>query len=386
VTQSIRPAAKQGSPVPPVAQEVTVSVHGLTKRYPGTDRPALQDVSFEVHHGEIFGLLGPSGCGKSTALNLVAGFIPPDAGVITIGGRKMTRVPSHKRGVGVVFQDYALFPHLSADRNIAYGLRAHGYPRAEIGRRCTELLEFVGLGHKTTKLPRELSGGEQQRVALARALAIEPQVILLDEPLSSLDTRLREQMRHDIRQILNRANATAILVTHDRAEAFEMCNRIAVLDAGQIAQIGRPLEVYSRPSSLHVAQLLGDVNVLPTTTLDSAEAGQPTRVTSDAAPAPLTVTSSAALTAGTRGLVLVRPEDLQISEASTSPASVQCEVQAIDLLGPMTAVRLSAGGVRLIATTNRHAKLPEVGQSCSVRWDPEAATFVAQASTSGERP
>jgi putative spermidine/putrescine transport system ATP-binding protein len=356
-----------------------VAVRGLRKQYLAAAAPAVDDLTFDVRAGEVFGLLGPSGCGKSTALNMIAGFVRPDAGSIMFGGREMSQVPAHKRGVGFVFQDYALFPHLTAGRNIAYGLRVSGARRADIARRTTELLHFVSLAQKADRLPRELSGGEQQRVSLARALATQPQLILLDEPLSSLDTRLREQMRRDIRDLLTRAGVTAIIVTHDRAEAFEMCDRIAVLAAGRVQQVGTPLDLYSAPNSLAVAQLLGDVNALQARALTSAAAGETVSVALASGAGPhFMSTARVDIDAGANGLVLVRPEDIQLRSAAGSEPRFQLD--GIEMRGPTVAVRLRADGVQITTVTMRSAldAIQEAGEF-AVGWDPVAASFVTGA-------
>ena len=238
-----------------------LELSGLTKRYGGT--AAADHVSLGVERGECVALLGPSGCGKTTTLRMIAGLVTPDGGVISLDGADITRKPAHQRNMGYVFQSYALFPHLTVAGNIGFGLEERRAPRAEIERRVGQTLELVrleGLGHRR---PRELSGGQQQRVALARALVIEPAVLLLDESLSNLDARLRDAMRHEIRGIQRSLGITTLLVTHDQAEALTMCDRIAVMNKGRIAQTGAPHEIYERPADRFVAEFVGRGNFAP---------------------------------------------------------------------------------------------------------------------------
>jgi iron(III) transport system ATP-binding protein len=241
---------------------VSVRVDGVSKAF-GLTR-AVEGVSLEVHPGELVSVLGPSGCGKTTLLRLIAGFERPDAGEVRVGGNHVagagTWVPPERRRTGMVFQDYALFPHLSAEANVAFGLR--GRPRDLRRSLTTRALELVGLQHKTDDFPHQLSGGERQRVALARALAPEPEVVLLDEPFSSLDATLRADLRREVELILRDARASALLVTHDQEEALSLADRVAVMRDGRLVQVGPPEEVYSRPAGRWAAQFVGDVNVL----------------------------------------------------------------------------------------------------------------------------
>ena len=221
----------------------------------------LRDVSIMVEPGEFFALLGPSGSGKSTLLRLIAGFNQHQSGRLLIGDRDVTGVPPWKRNVGMVFQNYALWPHMSVARNVAFGLEERRLPREEIRRKVGAALELVGLTGYSERRPNQLSGGQQQRVALARTLAIEPQVLLLDEPLSNLDAKLRVQMRRELRRVHDRLGITTIFVTHDQEEAMTVCDRIAVLDQGVVQQVGTPIELYDRPANRFVAQFVGSVNL-----------------------------------------------------------------------------------------------------------------------------
>jgi iron(III) transport system ATP-binding protein len=238
---------------------MSVEVSGISRSF-GLTR-AVDDVTLEVRTGEIFGVLGPSGCGKTTLLRLIAGFEHPQTGTVTVGGTLVagdgTWVPPERRRIGMVFQDYALFPHLSVERNVGFGVPSGS--RAEIQR----ALELVGLQHKADRHPHELSGGERQRVALARALAPGPEIILLDEPFSSLDAALRADLRREVELILRDAETSAILVTHDQEEALTLADRLALMRDGRIVQVGAPEDVYARPAERWAAQFVGEVNVLP---------------------------------------------------------------------------------------------------------------------------
>ena len=223
---------------------------------------ALKDVSLDVRAGEFLCLLGPSGCGKTTLLRLIGGYLEPDAGRIFLGGEEVTHKPPEDRGLGMVFQSYALFPHLSARANVAFGLEMRGVPRAERERRAQALLERVGLSPEEQKrLPRELSGGQQQRVALARALVIEPRLLLLDEPLANLDRRLRERLRGELKELQQRAGVATLLVTHDQEEALALADEVGVMLGGRLLQVGRPEDLYERPRLPWIARFLGEANL-----------------------------------------------------------------------------------------------------------------------------
>ncbi|QEI08225.1 ABC transporter ATP-binding protein [Pigmentiphaga aceris] len=243
------------------ASDTAVSLERVVKKY--RDQTVLHELSLKIKRGEFLTLLGPSGCGKTTLLNLIAGFAEADNGEVFIDGEPVTSEPPHKRQIGIVFQNYALFPHMDVERNIGYGLRMRGVPKDELAQRVKQAMEMVkldGLGHRK---PRELSGGQQQRVALARALVIQPKVLLLDEPFSALDKSLRGSMQVEIREIQRRLGLTTVFVTHDQGEALAMSDRIAVMSAGAIRQIASPADLYQNPQDPFVASFLGDVNILP---------------------------------------------------------------------------------------------------------------------------
>jgi ABC-type Fe3+/spermidine/putrescine transport system ATPase subunit len=226
---------------------------------------AISDLSLAVARGERLALLGPSGCGKTTTMNLIAGFMEPDRGGIWIGGNGMAGIPAHKRSTAMVFQSYALFPHMTVKENLAFGLKIRKLPRADIDRRVGAALEMVRLSTFADRYPRQLSGGQQQRVALARALVIEPDILLLDEPLSNLDAKLRQAMRVELLDILGAVQTTTILVTHDQEEALTLADRVAIINAGRLEQVGAPGELYENPATGFVAKFLGERNVLTAT-------------------------------------------------------------------------------------------------------------------------
>ncbi len=240
---------------------VQISIQGLHKRF--GSQTVLHDVSLEIAQGELFFLLGPSGCGKTTLLRHIAGFYQPDAGSIFFGEDNVTRLPAHKRGTGMMFQSYALWPHLNVAQNVAFGLEERNRPKDEIEDRVGKALELVKLGGLGARRISQLSGGQQQRVALARALVVRPRCLLLDEPLSNLDAKLRHEMRSEIRRICKEFGLTGIYVTHDRDEALSMADRLAVMEGGRIAQIGTPQDVYRDPASRMVAEFIGETNFIP---------------------------------------------------------------------------------------------------------------------------
>jgi iron(III) transport system ATP-binding protein len=237
----------------------SVTIRHLQKTFPGGVR-ALDDVSLDIAPGELFFLLGPSGCGKTTLLRSIAGFVAPDAGSIHIGSRDISRIPPHKRDTGMVFQSYALWPHLTVRQNVAFGLETRRQHQKTIANATMRALECVQMLDKADAKPNEISGGQQQRIALARALVVEPRCLLLDEPLSNLDAKLRLEMRQEIRRICKAAGITAIYVTHDQKEALSIADRMAILADGRVQQVGTPREVYRRPTTAFVAGFIGESN------------------------------------------------------------------------------------------------------------------------------
>lgn len=256
------------------AKRVSVRLENVVKVFRdkrGKEVKAVDNVSLEVRPGEFVTLLGPSGCGKTTTLRMIAGFEKPSSGRIFINDVDVVDIPPWKRDTGMVFQSYGLFPHMSVAENVAYGLKMRKVPKDEIERRVSEILRIVGLAGFEERAPSSLSGGQQQRVALARALVVEPSVLLFDEPLSNLDVLLREQMRVEIKRIQREVGITAIYVTHDRAEALTLSDRIVVMKDGRIEQVGTPQEVYERPASKFVAEFMGKINFFPIEILETSE-------------------------------------------------------------------------------------------------------------------
>ncbi len=288
--------------------EPAVELIGISKFF--ADIPAVDRIDLTVAPGEFLTLLGPSGCGKTTTLNLIAGFLTPDEGSIRLAGRPVDRLPSFRRDIGIVFQDYALFPHMSVAENVGFGLRMRRVGRAEIDRRVTEALDLVHLAGFGDRRPLALSGGQRQRVALARALVIRPTVLLLDEPLSNLDLKLREEMRLEITTLQRRLGITMVMVTHDQGEALAVSDRIAVMHQGRIEQLGDAHAVYENPVSRFVADFIGSTNFLPGQARDTVEAGRHCRVTTEAGE--LHLLAPQALRSGEAVQIAIRPERLRL--------------------------------------------------------------------------
>jgi spermidine/putrescine ABC transporter ATP-binding subunit len=286
-----------------------VQLDGVTKRF--GDSMALHEAWLKIRPSEFMTLLGPSGCGKTTLLNLVAGFLTADNGEIFIDGELVTATPAHMREIGIVFQNYALFPHMSVAKNIAYGLRTRGIDNKEIARRVDEALALVKLTGFADRKPKQLSGGQQQRVALARALVIRPKVLLLDEPFSALDKNLRGSMQVELKQIQRELGVTTIFVTHDQGEALSMSDRIAVMSAGRIRQIAAPDDIYRRPVDRFVASFVGDANVLCGKLVDKQ--GDMALVAVGDIKASVPCASVAELSTGATIDVFVRPEHLAVT-------------------------------------------------------------------------
>src|SRR5688572_30565004 len=240
-----------------------LALQSVTAHYGATK--VLENLSLNVAEGELVSLLGASGCGKTTTLRLVAGFLQPTSGTITLGGRDLTRLPPHQRNIGLVFQNYALFPHLSVADNVGFGLKQRGISTADRAKRVGAMLDRVGLAHLADRLPAALSGGQKQRVALARALVIEPPLLMFDEPLSNLDAKLRIDMRVEIRQLQRANGTTSVYVTHDQEEAFSISDRVAIMHQGRIMQLDTPEVLYQRPANAFVARFVGFENLIPMT-------------------------------------------------------------------------------------------------------------------------
>ena len=291
-----------------------IVLEGVTKQYPGGVE-AVSNVSLVVEEGEFVTLVGPSGCGKTTTLRTIAGFEQLTEGVVGISGDRMNGVAPDKRDIGMVFQDFALFPHKTVAENVAYGLEVRGRDSESIDERVEEMLELVELPETADRKPDQLSGGQQQRIALARALAPEPDVLLLDEPLASLDKKLRETMQVELRRIQQQLGITTLLVTHNQKEALTMSDRVVVMNDGQFAQVGAPEEVYSDPASPFVADFVGTANLF-SGTVSTVEDGL---ATVDCGPATIRSTDTTGLTPGTAVSVVYRPEHLSIDTGKTAP-------------------------------------------------------------------
>jgi spermidine/putrescine ABC transporter ATP-binding subunit len=347
-----------------------VEVRNAVKRY-GTVA-ALDHVSVAVPEGEFFGLLGPSGSGKTTLLRAIAGFVVPDSGEIRIDGQRIEGVPVHKRGIGMVFQNYALFPHLSVFDNVAFGLQVRGVASGEIGSRVTESLRLVRLSGLEERRPRQLSGGQQQRVALARALVTRPKVLLLDEPLGALDKRLRQEMQVELKLIQRTVGITTIFVTHDQEEALTLSDRIAILSDGRLVQVGPPAEVYERPATRFAAEFLGEANLF---------AG---RVDGNAlrTAAGLSIASARPLPGGAEALIAVRPEKIQLAEPGARTADgvnrIEGRILRSIYSGSSIAYRIEVPGQELtVFEQNRAARARKEGAAVALLWAPEHSIPVA---------
>jgi putative spermidine/putrescine transport system ATP-binding protein len=322
----------------------------VTRRFAGAGGhafAALNELDLTVKRGEFIALLGPSGCGKSTALNCIAGLLPLSSGSIHLDEERIDTLPPERRGFGMVFQNYALFPHMSVAKNVGFGLRMRGMSTAEVEPKVAHALSLVQLDGQAHKLPGQLSGGQQQRVAIARAIVIEPPLILMDEPLSNLDAKLRLETRSEIRRIHRELGRSTIYVTHDQDEALSLADRIVVMKDGIVQQIAAPPEVYGEPSNLHVARFMGYRNVFPMT-VEREEGG---RVVLSSADFPLTGKRMLALSGG-RATVALRPDDLVVGDAIDGLNTVSGRVDNIEYSGRESLVDVvTPSGLKLIVRT-----------------------------------
>jgi iron(III) transport system ATP-binding protein len=335
-------------------QELAISaagirIEGVNLSY-GTNH-VLKDVNLEIRPGEFFAFLGPSGCGKTTLLRLIAGFNQADTGRVLIAGQDVSGLPPWKRDVGMVFQSYALWPHMSVRRNVAFGLEERKTARAEIARRVAAALDLVGLSHLAERRPSQLSGGQQQRVALARTLAVEPKVLLLDEPLSNLDAKLRMQVRRELRDLQRRLGITAIFVTHDQEEANTICDRIAVMHDGVVQQIGTPVELYERPTNLFVASFLGTANIVNGEVLGSG--ADRAFVAGDIR---VPIPAGAEVPPGAR--LVFRPQDARIGGSGAEIAQVGGTVANREFLGSTIRYGVRTGPTEIVVDTPFHTGDP----------------------------
>jgi len=340
----------------------TLRLDGLTRSFGG--QTALNGLDLTIKRGEFIALLGPSGCGKSTALNCIAGLLPLTAGRIMLDDQQVDQLPPEKRGFGMVFQNYALFPHLSVQKNIAFGLQMRKVPRAEIKRRVAEAIDLVQLGPHAKKLPGQMSGGQQQRVAIARAVVLRPPLVLMDEPLSNLDAKLRLEMRTEIRRLHQSLGLTTIYVTHDQEEALSLADRLVVLRLGEVQQVGTPQQLHETPANAHVADFMGYRNLFD---------GVVDRVDGkDVAVSVLGTTAhgvaAGPVRAGDRVKVGIRPEDLSIGDTST-PAAVALDatVDVLEYQGREFAVE--AHDTAGVAIHVRTSEQPAVGSTVRLTAD-----------------
>ena len=331
---------------------------------------AVDGINLTIREGEFLTLLGASGSGKTTCLRMIAGFVKPDAGRLLLGGKDATNVPAHKRNMGIVFQNYALFPHLTVAENVAYGLKARGLPKPEVAERTAEALKLVHLEALASRYPKQTSGGQRQRVALARAIAIRPSVLLLDEPLSALDLKLRGELQHEIRRIQQLLGITTLFVTHDQGEAFGMSDRVAVMRNGRIAQLDTPANIYQRPTSRYVADFVGTSNFLEV--IVERHLGQGRHLVALAAsPGPSFEVTAAETTlpAGARAVVSVRPEHARM--AGSENASLTATVQKSTYTGERWIVDcMHAGGLFTISLPG-WGEAPPSGAPIGLGWSPE---------------
>ena len=339
-----------------------LKLDAVTQRYKGAATAAVDAISLDIAAGELVALLGPSGCGKTTLLRIIAGFVQQTSGRVVVGGRPIDELPPHRREVGVVFQNYALFPHMSAFDNVAYGLDARGLPRAQQQAKAREMLDLVQMAHLAERLPREMSGGQQQRVALARALAVDPRILLLDEPFGALDKSLRLDMQIEVKRIQRLAGITCIMVTHDQEEALSMADRVAVINQGRLEQFAPPNDVYDLPGSLFVNRFVGTSNALRAQLLAGGDAAQARVADGPAWP----VRSVGAGAAGAEVLLCVRPEHLRLADSGPGLAGT---IELSLPLGPQIVheVRLADGqDLKVVESRSHGARLQPPGRAVTI--------------------
>ncbi len=349
-SQGAPPRVDGGDTVP------VVSLRGISKRY--DDFTAVDNISLDVRRGELLCLLGPSGCGKTTTLRMVAGFVEPTAGAVYISGQDVTALPPYRRDTGMVFQSYALFPHMTIDANIAFGLENIGIPKTERASRVEEMLTLVELKELAHRYPRELSGGQQQRVALARALALRPAVLLLDEPFSNLDAQLRVRLREELRSLIDRVDITTLFVTHDQEEALMLSDRIAVINRGRVEQIGTPEDIYERPESRFVAEFIGWCSILEGVTSGGtfmSRNGLKLSVTGIGGPT----------------TIVIRPVNIRIANATSGENHFIGRVESSNYYGATSRLVVVVSGETLLMEHHFPAGArPQVGDNIRIEIDP----------------
>ena len=348
---------------------MSIRIVGVSKRFGSLE--AVKNVSLEIHTGEFFTLLGPSGCGKTTLLRSIAGFNQPEAGEIYFGERRIDRMSAHKRGIGMVFQNYAVFPHLTVRDNVAYGLKARKVPGQEIGPRVEKTLQMVRLGGMESRLPNQLSGGQLQRVAIARALVIEPHVLLMDEPLSNLDAKLRIEMRGEIRELQRQMKITTVYVTHDQEEALSISDRIAVINLGVVEQVGKPWEVYSTPTNRFVAGFIGTTNFFEGEWTGPEGQVQVNEVRMQV--------SGQVRPEGEKVFFAIRPEAFKVAEQLTEEerkgmVRLPAKVAKVEYLGYMTKYDLDLGknlNAKMVSYDVLPENLRKEGETVDLFYDPK---------------
>lgn len=346
-----------------------IQLQNLTKKF--GDFAAVDNVDLDIYQGELFCLLGGSGCGKSTLLRMLAGFEPPTSGSILIDGANMTGVPPYERPVNMMFQSYALFPHMTVENNVAYGLKRDGVAAGEIKKRVEEMLAMVELTKFGNRKPRQLSGGQQQRVALARALIKQPKVLLLDEPLGALDKRLREQTQYELMNIQDKLGVTFIVVTHDQEEAMTLSTRIAVMDAGRFQQIGTPTEIYEFPNSCDVATFIGNANMFEGRVTENGP--DHVCIKSRHPLCEFYVDHGLSIQEGSRVWVALRPEKINISKTPPEDQTyntIKGLVHDIGYLGGMSTYRVQIEGDRIVEVTSPNQMRPK-DTNPPIDWDQE---------------
>jgi spermidine/putrescine transport system ATP-binding protein len=361
----------------PPDDKPVISLERVSKRYGAF--VAVHEASFEIRRGEFFSMLGPSGCGKTTLLRMIAGFEEVTSGVLRLDGVDVVGVPPYRRPVNTVFQNYALFPHLSVFDNVAFGPRIRSLERGEVERRVREMLGIVHLADFANRKPSQLSGGQRQRVALARALVNQPSALLLDEPLSALDVELRRKMQLELKRIQREVGITFVFVTHDQEEALTMSDRIAVMRAGRLEQVGTPEEIYDAPETAFVARFIGAANMIPVvvgaTAAGNAEVTLPGERRGEAP------TAGREFAAGAEALLMVRPEDLELGASEPPPERIALPVTCTDIVFQGPVVRcalLDAAGDELVVYLEEHEQMPEFrpGAALWLSWKPRAGRLL----------
>lgn len=356
-----------------VTKRIDVELRGIQKKF--GSNIVVDNFNIQIEQGECVSFLGPSGCGKTTTLNMIAGFLEPDQGELIIKGRKMNGVPSNKRDLGMVFQTYSLFPHMTIFENVAYGLKLRKVPKAQIAERVRKILELVKLPHVADRYPRQLSGGQRQRIAIARALVTEPSLLLLDEPLSNLDAKLREELRDELKRLQQEIGVTTIFVTHDQEEALYLSSRIVVLDHGKVEQIGTPWDIYNRPASEFVHTFIGKSNRMQGV-VEQVKDGT-VIVKTDSGALVEGIDRGVIFSAGQTVSVYVRPEKIRLRPDAGASAqgcnTTAANVKLISFLGAYTECEVQSGNDSLTVRlqTEQEESRYAIGEAVRLEWLPE---------------